>query len=263
MRRILLVLAILLPAAGLFAQTSRARPASTAQPDGSIPRAAIHAALSYLGVPYVSGGMSRAGLDCSGLVYRVLQDSEGNAEPRGVEALLHEGTAVTWPIHLADLLFFDTESRGLPAVPSHVGIYAGDGTFIHAASRGSRTGVIVSRLTDPYYQYRFLGARRVLPWREPVLDVVLTDTAGRVISLSPFPSRERMTIRVFNRMTGGGPMDLTLLKDGRRVRATRIAPSAFGPALVPLTPEAGVWDVVVNRLFKGRELEHVTFTVEE
>lgn len=230
---------------------------------GSIPRETIRAALSYVGIPYVNGGISRSGLDCSGLVFRVLEDATGSGVPRGVGALFHECTVVSYPIHLGDLLFFDTVSRGPPRSASHVGIYAGGGRFIHAASEGNRTGVIVSRISDPYYHDRFLGARRVIPWRSPVLDVVLEDTAAHVTSDDPFPSRERMTIQVYNRMTGGGPMDLTILKDGTPVLETRIAPGAFGPAVIPLTPDVGVWDVVVSRLFKGRTLSRVTFAVEE
>ena len=72
-----------------------------------------------------------------------------------------------------------------------------------------------------------------------------------------------MTIEVFNRMTGGGPMDLTIQKDGKQVLTTRITPSAFGPAVIPLVPDVGAWEVRVNRLWKGRELERMTFTVEE
>jgi hypothetical protein len=166
-------------------------------------------------------------------------------------------------MHIGDLVFFDTVSQGSPSLATHVGLYVGDGKFIHAASQGSHTGVIVSMLESPYYHDRFLGARRVIPWRRPVLDVILTDTAEELTTASPFPSREEMTIEIFNRMTGGGPMDLTIFEDGRQMFATRIAPGAAGPAVVPLVPSAGSWDVRVNRLWKGRELERVSFTVEE
>jgi hypothetical protein len=249
--------------AALSHSTRQSSPGSTWDDGVSVPRDAIRDAMTFLGAPYVSGGTTRTGLDCSGLVYRVLQDAAGMDVPRGVEALFHSGTPVTYPMHIGDLVFFDTETKGPPSVPCHVGIYAGRGRFIHAASEGSRTGVIVSPLDSPYYRERFLGARRIIPWRPPVLDVVLTDTPRELVTASPFPSREKMTIEVINRMTGGGPMDLTILKDGKNVFAARIAPGAFGPALIPLTPEAGTWDVRVNRLWKGRELERVTFTVEE
>ncbi len=257
MRSAFLALAIMaVPALALHGQ-------STQTGEVSLPREAVRAAMGYLGVPYVHGGATTHGLDCSGLVYRVLQDTEGIAAPRGVDALFHAGSSVTYPIHIGDLVFFDTESLAHPIIPSHVGIYAGNGRFIHAASEGSRTGVIVSSLDIPYYHDRFLGARRIIPWREPVLDVVLTDRAKELTTASPFPSREKMTIEVFNRMTGGGPMDLTVLRDGRQVLAARIAPGASRPAVIPLVPDAGTWDVRVSRLWKGRELERITFTVEE
>ena len=104
--------------------------------DVSIPREAIQAALKLLGVPYVPGGISRTGVDCSGLVYRVLRDTAGMEVSRGVGGLFHSGTPVTYPMHIGDLVFFDTESKVAPSVPCHVGIYAGGGRFIHAASEG-------------------------------------------------------------------------------------------------------------------------------
>jgi len=243
----------------------------------SLPREFVKAALKYSGVPYIHGGDTRAGVDCSGLVSRAFLDSEGSELPRGVEELFHAGAPASvspagadaarptvYPmLHVGDLVFFDTESADRPRAPTHVGIYAGNGLFVHAASEGSRTGVIISRLESPYYSERFLGARRVVPWRPPVLDVTLTDTTQELVSVSPFPSREKMTIRVFNRMNGGGPMDLAVFRNGVRVLGARITPGTFRPSEIPLTPEAGTWVVRVSRLFKGRELQSVTFSVEE
>jgi hypothetical protein len=272
MMRSALLLAVILTAPALVLSGQAVKPTSPAQStrpgrgmddDVSLPREAINDARELLGVPYVPGGVSRDGLDCSGLVYRVLQDIAGMSVSRGVEGLFHSGLPAIYPLHIGDLVFFDTESKGEPSVPTHVGIYAGAGTFIHAASEGARTGVIVSNLDSPYYYRRFLGARRIIPWRAPVLDVVLTDTAKTLTTASPFPSREKMTITVENDMSGGGPLDLTILRNGRPVLSRRISPGAFGPAVIPLTPDAGTWDVRVNRLWKGRELERVTFTVEE
>ena len=242
----------------------------------SLPRDVIAAALSYRGVPYVHGGDTRGGMDCSGLVYRVFFDTTGMELPRGVEGLFHEGTMVgndpghepsqrsgSLVLHVADLVFFDTDSEGPPHVASHVGIYAGGGRFIHAASEGSHTGVIVSSLDNPYYSERFIGARRVVSWRTPALDVFLTDTTRELNTSSPFPSRERMTIRVFNRMSGGGPMDLIVERNGTRVLSARVAPGTFRPSEIPLTPDTGTWTVRISRLFRGREIQSLTFTVEE
>ena len=229
----------------------------------SPPGNVVRAALAYRGVPYVNGGDSQNGLDCSGLIYRVFRDETGLDLPRGVQALFNSGLPAARPLHIGDLVFFDTTDDTSPATPTHVGVYAGAGAFVHAASEGARTGVIVSALSDAYYRTRFLGARRFIQWRTPVLSVTLTDTDRSLVQASPFASREAMKILVYNGMTGGGPMDLTLLKDGRPILARRIAPSAQGPSEIGINPEPGEWTVRVSRIWKGRELQNVTFTVVE
>jgi probable lipoprotein NlpC len=62
-----------------------------------------------------------------------------------------------------DLVFFITQGRDI----SHVGIYTGEGSFIHSASEGPRTGVIYSRLDESYWQRTFAGAGRALPEASP------------------------------------------------------------------------------------------------
>ena len=161
------------------------------------------------------------------------------------------------------MLFFDTSADALPAVATHVGVYAGAGAFVHAASEGSRTGVIVSALSNSYYRNRFLGARRFVQWRAPVLSLTLTDNFRSLVQTSPFPSREELTIRVSNGMTGGGPLDLTVLKDGVRVREARIFPSAQRLPKSALFPTRGSGRCGSSRIFKGRELQNVSFSVEE
>ena len=110
----------------------------------SLPDGVVSAARGYLGAPYVSGGVSLQGVDCSGLVYRVFRDMAGLDLPRGVVALFHSGDPVLSPLHIGDLLFFDTAEGRAPSVPTHVGVFAGGEKFVHAASEGSTTGVIVS-----------------------------------------------------------------------------------------------------------------------
>jgi hypothetical protein len=232
-------------------------------PFPSPPDNVVRGALAYLGVPYVSGGESHQGLDCSGLVYRIFHDEAGLDLPRGVQALYKSGPPAARPLHIGDLLFFDTSADTSPASATHVGVYAGAGAFVHAASEGSHTGVIVSALSNPYYKDRFLGARRFVQWREPILSLVVTDTDRSLVQASPFPSREELTIRVYNGMTGGGPLDLTVLKDGVRVREERISPSAQRASEISLVPDPGQWTVRVTRIFKGRELQNVSFLVEE
>jgi cell wall-associated NlpC family hydrolase len=117
----------------------------------------VRTALNYRGLPYRWGGTSpRSGFDCSGLVQTVYA-KWGIYLPR----CAHEQVAKGIPIpkdklQAGDLVFFkNTYKRGL----SHVGIYVGEGWFIHAASR--RTGVIISRLDAPYHLHHWYGARRL------------------------------------------------------------------------------------------------------
>ncbi len=119
----------------------------------------IKAARSYLGVRYQSGGTTATGMDCSGLVYRSYLDATGETIPRTVSAL----SDATARVHdtareSGDLLFFDTTGR-----LTHVGIYLGGGTFIHSASDGPRTGVIVSSLSEDYWARAYRHAGRLIP----------------------------------------------------------------------------------------------------
>ena len=105
--------------------------------------------MAYLGAPYVHGGDLPAGVDCSGLVYRVFRDMAGSTFRAASMALFRTGDPVATPLHIGDLLFFDTTDDHAPAVPTHVGVYAGGDRFVHAASEGPTTGVIVSSLETP------------------------------------------------------------------------------------------------------------------
>jgi cell wall-associated NlpC family hydrolase len=118
----------------------------------------VEQAMSYLGTPYRRGGSSRSGVDCSGLVGAVYGQA-GLALPRTAAEQFAKGEKVADnDLRPGDLVFFhNTYKHGI----SHVGIFIGNGRFIHAAGR--RDGVIVSDLARPYYRARFAGARRVAP----------------------------------------------------------------------------------------------------
>lgn len=110
-----------------------------------------------LGVPYVYGGMSPSGFDCSGFV-KYIYDEMGYTINRTADTQLVSGVAVNREdLQPGDLVFFcATTNDG--AITSHVGIYAGDNQFIHAASDGIR----YSSLDDDYYADKYLCTRRIL-----------------------------------------------------------------------------------------------------
>jgi hypothetical protein len=115
----------------------------------------IKMAKSFQGVPYVWGGVSPSGFDCSGFTHYVLLKN-GITIPRTASQQYYAGTWVQRKNLLpGDLVFFTTYKPG----PSHVGFYLGSNKFIHASSS---KGVTISDLSSSYYAQRYIGAKRVL-----------------------------------------------------------------------------------------------------
>lgn len=98
-------------------------------------------------------------MDCSGFVYRSILDTFGTKVPRRSDALaVYTEKIRDEDIQPGDLLFFKTTNR-----ISHVGIYLGAGLFIHSASDGPQTGVIISGLHETYWRKHYVLAGRINP----------------------------------------------------------------------------------------------------
>ncbi|PXX97304.1 C40 family peptidase [Halomonas sp. LBP4] len=109
----------------------------------------------WVGTPYRLGGTTERGIDCSALVQHVFNDTFRLALPRSTGRQVHQGTPVARDeLQAGDLVFFRP-----PGAYDHVGIYVGDGFFLHAST--SR-GVKLSRLDNAYWRRHYWQARRAL-----------------------------------------------------------------------------------------------------
>lgn len=147
-------------------------PAVDAKPKGMVDRA-----LSWIGVKYRFGGQDETrGFDCAGLVRRAF--SRVVDLPRTAASQFREGFHVSREeLQPGDLVFFkNTYKKGI----SHVGIYIGEGKFVHAAS--SRRSVVVDRLDATYYSSRFAGGRRVVKDVMPGMNDPMLSAVGDQIS---------------------------------------------------------------------------------
>ena len=135
-------------------------PEPVAAPRPSAERAeALLQVLLALGVDYRPGGSSPAtGFDCSGLVAHVFREAYGIRLPHNARAQSEAGAPVAQEnLQAGDLVFYDTLKRPF----SHVGIYIGEGKFVHAPKAGAQ--VRVESIRGAYWRQRFNGARRIDP----------------------------------------------------------------------------------------------------
>ena len=108
----------------------------------------------WRGVPYRMGGSSQRGIDCSAFAREVFRNAVGIELPRDTRSQVHEGTRVSkQDLVEGDLVFFKINRR-----LNHVGIYVGNGEFIHASTRA---GVTRSKLDSQYWRNKFWQARRI------------------------------------------------------------------------------------------------------
>ncbi len=124
----------------------------------------VKAGFEWIGVRYRrSGGSEKSGFDCSGLVKTLF--SKFNIElPRSSREQFKQGNKIDKDkLEAGDLVFFSSGGK----LPTHVGIYIGNGQFLHAARKARK--VIISDLNKLWYAARYLGARRIMDlwWEEP------------------------------------------------------------------------------------------------
>ncbi len=125
--------------------------------EGGLRASLVHTARDYLGVPYLFGGTTERGFDCSGFTGAVYQ-LNGLRLPRSSQAQFEAGSLVDLDeAQAGDLLFFATGGGGRV---SHVGVYVGQGAFIHAPRPGQ--GIRQDEISDRYYRKAFVGVRTYL-----------------------------------------------------------------------------------------------------
>lgn len=131
--------------------------AAPSQPVSDVRQRVIDTATALLGTPYKVGGTTPAGFDCTGYIWYVFRNAAGLSLPRTSIDQIQAGQAVPpSQAEPGDLVYFRIARKK----DLHLGIYLGDGRFIHAPSSG---GVVnVQSLKTEYWRLRFVGARRIL-----------------------------------------------------------------------------------------------------
>ena len=149
-------------------------------------------ATKYLGTPYVYGGTTTSGLDCSGFTSKVFADL-GVKLNRTSGSQYQQGTAVAKSdLQVGDLLFFNTSGKGI----SHVAIYIGDSKMIHSQTG---KGVSYSSINDPYYWgSRYIGAKRVATFDSEQQEQIekVAEVKDAAIDFSVYASRAEVAVQI-------------------------------------------------------------------
>lgn len=109
----------------------------------------------YLGIKYKTAGSSTSGFDCSGFTVFIFKQFDIDLPRQSSTQALEGDKVARSDLKPGDLVFFNTNGKSI----SHVGIYLGDDEFIHSASN---KGVSKNKLSEKYYDSRYVTARRVL-----------------------------------------------------------------------------------------------------
>jgi LysM repeat protein len=119
----------------------------------------VKVAKSFMGAPYRYGGETVRGLDCSAFVKKIYDIFDVQL-PRSAREQFRVGSKVgKEELSVGDLVFFKTKRYA--KYPTHVGIYIGEGNFIHSSSNRSKLGVKVDALASDFYSRTFMGATRI------------------------------------------------------------------------------------------------------
>ena len=163
---------------------------TTTQADAATPTQLTQTANKYIGVPYVYGGTTTSGFDCSGYTQYVFKQL-GITLKRTTAEQFQQGTSVSKAnLKVGDLVFFNTTGR----TASHVGIYIGDNKFTHA---GSSTGVTVASLDSSYWGPKYDGARRITNFTTATTTTTATpEVKGTQVDFSVYASRGEVALKL-------------------------------------------------------------------
>lgn len=159
--RTIAVLLVILLSLSACSSTPPARQSHTSHTSpvavsGSVQQRLVRHFRRWQGVPHKYGGNDRHGIDCSGFVHLTYRELFNTRVPRTTKQLAKIGRSITRKhLRIGDLVLFKIGRRQ----QRHVGIYLGNGQFVHASS--SR-GVMQSRLDSPYWSRHYWTARRIL-----------------------------------------------------------------------------------------------------
>ena len=149
----------------------------------------------YIGTPYLYGGLTKDGIDCSGFVFTTVRDSAGIQLPRTVKALYSFVQMIPdSKKQKGDLVFF----RTVESTISHVGIYIGKDQFMHSVSDGPNTGVIVSSLKENYWKTRYAGAGTFFPVEYEETNTFIASNDTNTSSSSTTTSNNKKKISTFS-----------------------------------------------------------------